>query len=342
MLQLRPYCRLTLGKKMPEALNNDFEQLYQTIIAKVESVLTEPQDKALKRSILININEIRSWLPEKNSPYDASNRLHKAALNALKTSFIILNAIAALANQHQYEAPQSLGSKTLMHHLFSGAHILLEDNGRFVDELEKAADLFKRYSSHYKHEKIQQFIERNPERKNNATFEQEALADFYSGTPDRSLRAEVIFNELVMGRVTKNGKTYSWLQFEGHSHQPRSAYKNQSTQLLDNIVQLLGYSLEKFQHHLDFVQYIWHKKQQNIGQYGYSFFSEAKPLILQKSNVARYSDPLYRDPESLAARLQRNPESLQQHLILNKKMNSIEHPEQALTGEKTQRAPEHR
>lgn len=259
--------------------SQNFELLYTEIVQKINSLLNDSNDELIKKAVLKNVEEIRTWLPKETKNFDPKKRLHLPALNALQATLVILNAIEALSEQNQYKSH----SKSLISHLFTGAHVRIEDDGAFLDNLNKHMSLFKRFSSHYKNEKIAKYVAQHKNEQNQATIEQEALDDFNKGTPDYSVRAELIFNELVMGKVTREGKTYTWLQFEGHSHQPRSAYRNSLVQLLDGFLQLFHYSIEKFQHHLDYVNYRFHGKKQNIGQYGNSEFTESNSIVLDES-----------------------------------------------------------
>lgn len=268
---------MTQARPVDETQN--FELLYTEVMQKINELLDDSNDELIKKAVLKNVEEIRSWLPKETKNFDPKKRLHVPALNALHATLVILNAIEALSEQHQYKSQ----SKSLIAHLFTGAHVLIEDDGAFLDNLNKHMRLFKRFSSHYKNEKIAEYVAQHKNEQNQTTIEQEALDDFNKGTPDSSVRAELVFNELVMGKVIREGKTYTWLQFEGHSHQPRSAYRNSLVQLLDRFLQLFHYSIEKFQHHLDYVSYRFHGKKQNIGQYGNSVFTESNPIVLSES-----------------------------------------------------------
>lgn len=192
----------------------------------------------------------------------------------------ILETLEQLNNYKLVET--GLGNKSLMHHLFEGSHVILDDSGALLSIMQDKAKLFSRYSSHYKNEKIQQYkkIHEN-EGHDSEQLQKKAEEYFKQQKPDFSIRAEVIFNEFLIGTIIKEGKTYTWLQFEGHSHQARTTYGNILLRFLDNVLKLVGYSLEKFQHHLDFVTYCWHGKKQNIGQYGNSFFTESSPITMQ-------------------------------------------------------------
>lgn len=260
----------------------DFELLYSSTVKKLDDLLSQAGDAALKACILKNVHEIRSWLPKQASDFNPNHRLHRPAVDALKTALSILKVIELFSEQNKYTITTTgVNSQSIMGHIFSGGHLLIEDDGAFLSQMQKHIQLVSRYSSHYKNEKIKAHMEQRSKETGKATMEAEALTIFNAEKPDYSTRAEVIFNELLIGKIRKNGKTYTWLQFEGHSHQSRTVYKNTLIQLLNDFLQLFHYSIEKFQHHLDFVHYLWHGKKQNIGQYGNSVYTESNPIQIE-------------------------------------------------------------
>jgi hypothetical protein len=236
-------------------------EFYGNLVEHINKI--EPQ--TMRDSILKNAKEIYQWR------IGSEERLHAAAIESLVNARILL-AVVESCNSNYFTSPQFFVPTEMM----KGAHILIEDNGALLDQILAAKDLHARYSSHYKKDKIAKYMKEDPSLDAAAA---EAL--FNKSKPDYSLRAEVIFNEAVMGKVTKeNGKTYTWFQFEGHSHQARSVYKSRIVQALDYVLQLFSYSIEKLLHHIDFVNYVWNGKTKNIGQYGKSDFTEKYPITL--------------------------------------------------------------
>jgi hypothetical protein len=262
-----------------EHLASDPTGFYENLLQHINKI--EPQ--GMRDSILKNANEIYQWM------IGDDERLHAAAIESLINARILL-AIVEACNSNSLTNSRFFVPTEMM----KGAHILIEDNGALLDHILAAKALHPRYSSHYKQDKIAKHMKDNPLLDASAA---EAL--FNHGKQDYSLRAEVIFNEAVMGKVTKgNGKIYTWFQFEGHSHQARSVYKSRILQALDCVLQFFSYSLEKLLHHIDFVNYVWNGKTKNIGQYGKSEYTEKNPIALIPGEVTKLG-PIVNVPANL-------------------------------------------
>ena len=202
----------------------------------------------------------------------------------------LLNALVLLEVVKHCQSLQSSGNLDIPTEMMKGAHVLIEDNGElsnFLSGLDATkSQVANRYSSHYLGDKEQMLKTANP-----GLSEDVMRKQVSSGKPDFSLRAEIIFNECVFGKFERNDKSYTWIQFEGHSHQPRTSYNSVIANVIDSLLQLVNYSIEKFNHHLDFVSYaFFHKKQKNVGQYGNSIHTEFnKPIELvdEKTNTIK-------------------------------------------------------
>jgi hypothetical protein len=231
-------------------------------------------DSSMLHSIKENLDHVHNWLPSDDALYNPQNKKHVAARQSLEAAVIILQSINKCNSQY-LQTTTDPQNNPLFKNMLQGGHVLIDDNGAFVDALKSRITLVKRYSSHYKKEKIAEFKQDFPD------LTPEQLEDKFNQTkPDYSLRAEVVFNELLMGQIHIDGKKYSWMQLEGHSHQPRTIYDSTLLGLLDRMLQWVNYSIEKFGHHMDYLRYRFHGRTMNIGQYGKSSFTESNPIRL--------------------------------------------------------------
>lgn len=264
-----------------EELTND--QLYNEIINTANKLFGK-EESNIKTMLLQNIRTVKSWARTGDN-----DKLEQLAKENLVNARLLLAVMEEMTQNydwfHQYQAGATKHHKFFskaqeMDALLSGGHFLIADDGRLCQRLYQAKELFKRFSSHYKKEKIAQL-------RAEGLNENEATQRFNQSTPDFSLRSEVIFNEAVFGTMERNGKTYTWFQFEGHSHQSRSHYTFSILRLLNAFLLLFNYSIEKFHHHIDFLEYVWHGKKRNIGQYGTSEFVESSPLELVETESSQ-------------------------------------------------------
>lgn len=246
-----------------------FNQLYLDLDKRIRNFYTDnPNDKQLKQ-LQKNLKKIRGMLPLHDSQFNEASQYHQSAFKALQDCEFILDMIDSCKKAMKYQDNIEL---RLVPELFKGAHVLIDDSGELVNQLDKSR-LFRRYSSHYQEQKM-------IELKATGLTHEQAIKRVQSSKSDLSIRAEGIFNELLIGKVKINGKDYTWLQFEGHSHQSRTVYKNPINRLVNAILQKFNYSLEKLLHHVDYVRYRFYKKERNIGQYGTSLYTESNPIRL--------------------------------------------------------------
>lgn len=275
----------------------DIQEIEPGDFEALKNELEEVESGPIKDSILKNIEKLRDNWP---SELIDGNKRH----DAMKESFLNAHYLLSLANIF---AAQDGGN---IEEIYKGGHIIICDDGKLVKELNAWAqsthgqELYGRYSSHYKADKIAAYIAEDPD-----MTEGQAEARFNNETPDFSLRAEGIFNESCMGTFERDGHTYSWFQFEGHSHQARNFYGNFMLSLVDGLIRVMAnlftgklfrdtffanesqpespeasgpaYSLEKLLHHIDFIRYSLGGKSKNIGQYGDSHHTEtSNPMII--------------------------------------------------------------
>ncbi|WP_155823549.1 hypothetical protein [Legionella shakespearei] len=238
-----------------------------------ELFAADPHNPML-HSIKGNLEHVYNWLPSEKALYDPQNKKHVAARQSLEAAVIILQSIKKCNSEYIQTTPDPQNNP-LFKNMLQGSHVLIDDNGAFVDAVKSQITLVKRYSSHYKKEKIAELKKDFPD------LTPKQLEDkFNHAKPDYSLRAEVVFNELLMGQIQIDEKKYSWLQLEGHSHQPRTVYNSTLLNVLDRMLQWVNYSIEKLGHHMDYLRYRFHGRTMNIGQYGKSSFTESNPLRL--------------------------------------------------------------
>jgi|GEM_PF-4490939 len=247
----------------------DPSALYNAIHDTMNNIFTNsPGIEALRRNI-DNIYQLR---------IHRTGSLKSAAEEALINTRVLLSIIDTCIKDHTpqptpngFFSPQKVAEE-----MIKGGHILIEDNGALCDYIIQQQNLSPRFSSHYKNNKIRAHLRDNP-----SLTTQMATDEFNRAKPDYSLRAETVFNEMLLGKTINDaGQTCTWLQFEGHSHQPRTVYECYLVQLLDSFIQLFNYSLEKLGHHMDFVRYSLNGKTRNIGQYGNSEYVESNPIKL--------------------------------------------------------------
>lgn len=208
-------------------------------------------------------------------------RMQKAAKQSIINALVLFEIISSCAQGQPYNFADKM---------MQGAHVVLEDDGELsflVSKLEtsiigNSAQVMHRYSSHYHAEKMAVIRDKNPNLSDDE-IEKNVLKD----KSDCSFRSEIIFNECVFGSFKRNGKTYSWLQFEGHSHQARMVYNSILLNMIDTVFKLFNYSIEKLSHHIDWLFYVLlYKRQVNVGQYGNSEHSETNaPLIINIASL---------------------------------------------------------
>jgi hypothetical protein len=268
-----------------EALAENKIGNFQILTVLLNSI--ELGDEAIKRSIHRNIDKLQTDWPKPFKPQEQQR--DRALAEAFVHAYYLLKIVEHFDLNHVKNAE-----------IFKGGHVCIADDGKLVEFLRDhmmdhahSPGLFNRYSSHYKDEKKNEWIK-------DKVAKDEAHAEklFNVSKPDFSLRAEGVFNEACMGTFTREGKAYSWFQFEGHSHQARQYYSNGVLTVTDALIRFMAnlvtakfirdrfskdnsgpaYSLEKFLHHLDFVRYCRGGKKKNIGQYGESIHADKNPI----------------------------------------------------------------
>lgn len=263
---MKPYQLTKASVKRFEALSTAelCTKIYQRIAA------IHPNDDIAKK-LIANIESIKQWSPGKPEQFNEQNRYHVVAKQSLVNALIIMDVIAYFKDHNKEKD---------INEVFKGGHVVIDDNGELVNSLNKALSTFARFSSHYKKEK-KAFYKQAAEISGIDLDEAQLEAMFNSSTPDHSIRAQFIFHEAVFGIFTKKGRQYSWFQLEAHSHQAVDTYGNKCIDFIDSIFKAASYSLEKLQHHTDYVKYrFFYQKRKNIGPYGNSPMNDAHPIFL--------------------------------------------------------------
>lgn len=226
--------------------------------------------------ILLNLN--RLFFSLSNNADNNANASELASRKiALISALVIMGWMQAIVEQHKISGDA----------LFQGAHVVIDDpDSSFLESIKACCEkngipLVRRYSSHYKHEKIRELL-----LKGYSQSDAEKL--FNQGRPDYSVRAEAVFPELCFGQFFENGKKHTWLQHEAHSHQERSFYDDVSLYILNSAIKFIAhktgfeYNLERLLHDVRdffFIYLLFYRKQRNVGPYGTSPMTEKKSPI---------------------------------------------------------------
>lgn len=156
--------------------------------------------------------------------------------------------------------------------IIKGAHVVINDDGALYNKLCEHAK--ERVSSHYKNQKV-------------------------DNKKDLSISAAGAgFNEFLCGvKRGEDGKLHTWFQFEGHSLQRDKEIESFFIKVVNTILAVLGLNTNIILHAGDFINYAFHRKKKNIGQYGSSDYTESNPLITEnrtltvEGNEVYFSDP---------------------------------------------------
>lgn len=169
------------------------------------------------------------------------------------------------SNQHNFFSITRLSRE-----IAKGGHVVIKGGAPLFDVISNLEVSHYRFSSHYRELKIAEFLATHPGQ------DQQARDFFNSGTPDCSIQAPGIFNEFLFGKVGND----LWFQTEAHGHQSRAVYGSRCVQLINTILNLFRYSVEKLMHHIDYLKYVAGGRAFNIGPYGNSPFVESDPIHL--------------------------------------------------------------
>lgn len=157
-----------------------------------------------------------------------------------------------------------------------GGHVVIRGGAALFDVISELGVSHFRFSSHYREQKMADFLAMAPGR------EQEAEAFFLGSKPDCSIQAPGIFNELLFGKVGND----LWFQTEAHGHESRAVYGSRCLQFINTILNLFRYSVEKFLHHVDYLKYMAGGKAFNVGPYGNSTYVESDPIYLVPAQIS--------------------------------------------------------
>lgn len=158
--------------------------------------------------------------------------------------------------------------------IVKGGHVVIKGGAELFDVISGLEVSHNRFSSHYREQKIAEFLAKNPGQP------KEAEAYFLGSKLDSSIQAPGVFNELLFGKVGND----LWFQMEAHGHESRAVYGSRCVQFINTILNLFRYSVEKLLHHIDYLKYVAGGKAFNIGPYGHSPYVESDPIYLVQAN----------------------------------------------------------
>lgn len=272
-----------------EQSQDDPHELYDSIIREINKLfcsfpketgedltpevsLLSPADEQIMTALITNVGYVFSLLEMSDIFGRPDETVRSFARETLVNTRLILSFMDECISNYNIskETHRFFSKNRLPIEIAKGGHVVIKGGAPLFDTISELGISHFRFSSHYRQQKMNEFLAMAPGR------EQEAEAYFLNSKPDCSIQAPGIFNELLFGKVGND----LWFQAEAHGHESRAVYGSRCMQFINTILNFFRYSVEKLLHHVDYLKYVAGGRAFNIGPYGNSEYVETNPVYL--------------------------------------------------------------